>query len=601
MSNKFNQFGASGFLDPTDGSLDIWGKTIKGSNLGFNQAVITDGFGILQTTPLGGGVAGNDTELQFNDGGVFGADALLTFQNITKLFTVNGVSIDINGQFNKGGNLWLHDTGTDNFAGGNNALGSLTTGSGSTAFGDRALDAVVTANRNSAFGRESGFLTTGNDHAFFGYGSGRNITTTNNTIMIQNDGVVGDANICRIGNATHTGGTFITNKFFAGTTQSIAVGEDAGGNDAVGNSMFGNRAGINITTGAINSGFGNSALANLTIGGNNQAYGSNALNNLVSGNFNMAFGFDAGTSLTTNDSDNILISNAGVAGDNTTIRIGTTGTHTDAFIAGIHGVTPGGVTQTVVIDANGELGSTATVGGAALPTGYITGMINEWQNANEVDILAGSCRDIDDTMDLIFVGTLNVDIGVVGATGLQTGSTEAASTWYSINIIGDTSAVNNTTALMIPEGVAFSQTGYDAIRRVGWVYNNSASALRPWSPQVGNSRTRTYYWDADRELVLFAGGATVRTGVDLSDWVPPTSREVVLYVSHDAGGTGDNVELFPSDAVNTDAPFRVQSSGGDFGSNMLKMPCGPTQVVDYANSGAGDDTYIAPAGYVDQI
>jgi hypothetical protein len=50
----------------------------------------------------------------------------------------------------------------------------------------------------------------------------------------------------------------------------------------------------------------------------------------------------------------VAIANAGVAGESGTIRIGDAD-QTAAYIAGIHGTTPAGTTEPVVIDASGQL------------------------------------------------------------------------------------------------------------------------------------------------------------------------------------------------------------------------------------------------------
>jgi len=69
-------------------------------------------------------------------------------------------------------------------------------------------------------------------------------------------------------------------------------------------------------------------------------------------------GFKAGRNLTTGN-NNIDIGNMGVAGESNTIRIGTTGTQTATFIAGISGATvPTGIA--VVVDADGHLGTTTS-------------------------------------------------------------------------------------------------------------------------------------------------------------------------------------------------------------------------------------------------
>jgi hypothetical protein len=46
-----------------------------------------------------------------------------------------------------------------------------------------------------------------------------------------------------------------------------------------------------------------------------------------------------------------------VAGESGIIRIGTVGTQTAAFVAGVHGVTTGGTAIPVMVDADGQLGT----------------------------------------------------------------------------------------------------------------------------------------------------------------------------------------------------------------------------------------------------
>jgi hypothetical protein len=77
------------------------------------------------------------------------------------------------------------------------------------------------------------------------------------------------------------------------------------------------------------------------------------LNN--TGSNNIGLGSNAGINLTTGR-NNIDIGNAGVAGESGRIRIGTAGTQTASFIAGISGVAvPGGVG--VIVGNNGRLGT----------------------------------------------------------------------------------------------------------------------------------------------------------------------------------------------------------------------------------------------------
>ena len=129
-----------------------------------------------------------------------------------------------------------------------------------------------------------------------------------------------------------------------------ALEDNTIGND---NSAFGNQAlGFN-TTGDGNSAFGFGSLGYNTAGLRNSAVGYFSLLDNTTGNDNIAIGFWAGRNQTTG-SDNIYLDNSGVAAESGQIKIGTVGTHTDAFIAGIDSNVVAG--SAVLVTASGELG-----------------------------------------------------------------------------------------------------------------------------------------------------------------------------------------------------------------------------------------------------
>jgi hypothetical protein len=110
------------------------------------------------------------------------------------------------------------------------------------------------------------------------------------------------------------------------------------------------------TTGNDNTATGSGALINNSTGQANTAVGDAALATNTTGSYNIALGSEAGLNLATG-SNNIYIGNFGGGGnESATIRIGTTGTHTQTSIAGIYGATvPRGVG--VIIGTNGKLGT----------------------------------------------------------------------------------------------------------------------------------------------------------------------------------------------------------------------------------------------------
>ena len=109
------------------------------------------------------------------------------------------------------------------------------------------------------------------------------------------------------------------------------------------------------TTGFYNMGNGSNALFRNTTGNYNVAEGLNALYSNTTGSSNIAIGISAGGDLTTGN-NNIDIGNRGVAGETGRIRLGTKGTQTNTFIAGISGVTVAGGVG-VIVDTNGHLGT----------------------------------------------------------------------------------------------------------------------------------------------------------------------------------------------------------------------------------------------------
>jgi hypothetical protein len=238
-----------------------------------------------------------------------------------------------------------------NTAEGDGALFNLTTGTANTAIGNSALTNNTRGNLNTAIGFQALFdNTTGSANTATGVNAlVSNSTGSNNT-------------------ATGDGALSINTTGMENTaTGANALAINSTGND---NTATGFDALVNNTMGGSNTATGLQALDKNTTGGNNTATGENALffnstgfNNTAegfqallhnTGSSNIAVGSNAGINLTTG-SNNIDVGNAGVAGESATIRIGTQGTQTKAFIAGIHGVPVTGVA--VKVTAGGQLGT----------------------------------------------------------------------------------------------------------------------------------------------------------------------------------------------------------------------------------------------------
>src|SRR6185295_16374991 len=85
-----------------------------------------------------------------------------------------------------------------------------------------------------------------------------------------------------------------------------------------------------------------------------------ALDSNTSGSSNVAIGLEAGN-VPTNPSNSIFIGNLGLAADTTTIKIGTQGTQTSAFMAGIRGITTAANDAVaVLVSSTGQLGTASS-------------------------------------------------------------------------------------------------------------------------------------------------------------------------------------------------------------------------------------------------
>jgi hypothetical protein len=193
-------------------------------------------------------------------------------------------------------------TGFSNTGYGINALGALTNASFNTAFGINTLGADTTGSSNTAVGDSAlATLTSGGDNT--GVGRGALHATTS--------------------------GVF-----------NVALGSSA---------LAGN------TIGGFDTAVGESALFANTTGGNNTAVGVFALVNLTTGTNNVALGDSAGSNITSGN-HNVDIEASPGANESATLRIGTPGTQTATFIAGIDGATSAGGTA-VLVNSSGALGT----------------------------------------------------------------------------------------------------------------------------------------------------------------------------------------------------------------------------------------------------
>ena len=319
--------GQSALLSNTSGSFNVAvGAGALGNNtVGSSNTALGSSTMILNTT------AGKNTALgtgalfiqSFSNGGV-GWDSMNTAVGYNAL-TNNQPSTNTNG--------------VNNTAVGALALSSNTTGFDNTAVGQGALPANTTGIFNTAVGMQTLMHnTTGQLNTALGINA-----LNGNTTGLQNIAI---GNMALFASQTASFNQAMGN----GTLQSTTTGQH--------NIAIGGNALFNTTTANSNLAIGEAALFQNVSGSDNTAIGHGALNS-VTGSNNIALGEVAAANVTSG-SFNIEIGNPGLAGDSSVIRIGTSGTQSTAFMAGVRGVTTAGGAIAVLVDTSGQLGTVSS-------------------------------------------------------------------------------------------------------------------------------------------------------------------------------------------------------------------------------------------------
>jgi hypothetical protein len=274
--------------------------------------------------------------------------------------------------------LYHVTTGTQNTATGYQTLFSNTGGSKSTAYGSQSLYNNTTGSYNTATGFRTLYANTeGSQNTGIGY-EALALNTTGHDNRAN-----GDAALYRNTNGSfitangasalyyNTSGNFNTavgtQALFANTTDSnnTAIGSFAlGGLYSGDNNTATGVSALNIQVGSNNTADGSYALGGggrySGVGDANTAIGAGALGQVGQGlsstSGNTALGSGAGGNLASGD-NNIYIGNPGVDTESGTVRIGTAGTQTQTFIAGIFNVNESGTILPVYINSDGQLGT----------------------------------------------------------------------------------------------------------------------------------------------------------------------------------------------------------------------------------------------------
>jgi hypothetical protein len=251
----------------------------------------------------------------------------------------------------------------------------------------------------------------------------------------------------------------------------------------------------------------------------------------------------------------------------------------------------------------------------------------------QVDVLAGECRDIANTYDMLHTGTVTCDLTVIGLNGRDVdGGGVQANEWYSLWLIArtDTGATGTLFSTATTEAGLTYPANYDVARRIGWVRTDGTADIIPFYQIRRQGLTRWWYYDQDvdgdgplpGDTRIVNGGtqtawSAAGSGGGGANYIPPTqiaapdsSGSVMAAFEMEVIRTGSSsnyaTDLRPA-GTSFDNTWELQAGlaagndGNGFG-NMHIVPINATRTYEYQlNSGSGGNTTISVIGWADAV
>lgn len=233
----------------------------------------------------------------------------------------------------------------------------------------------------------------------------------------------------------------------------------------------------------------------------------------------------------------------------------------------------------------------------SLPFLYANSVQVAWASNTTLSISSGQCRDSTDSIDMpvgsapvsggyYFTAPVTLNAAINGVNGLDKGSL-AASTWYSIYIIGSSSYT-------VPVGTILSLTtnsypllprGYDTIRLIGYALTNSSSQFRLFY-QSGSGNTRYFQWAAN-VIVLDTSTTSGFTTVSLASSMPAVNLPAYVFANYRTSSNGTNcgLRVTGSGIIGlSNLPVQFAVTGTVIGPTIT-LSSAPAKIMAQVNSG----------------
>lgn len=230
---------------------------------------------------------------------------------------------------------------------------------------------------------------------------------------------------------------------------------------------------------------------------------------------------------------------------------------------------------------------------------YINDLTLAWASNTTLSVSSGQCRDSQNVYDIVISSAITINSAVNGANGLDTGSL-AASTWYAVHAIGDSTNYNDgATILSLSATAPYLPAGYDVQRRIGWVRTDGSSHFLVFY-QDGKGDRRDYFWDAVI-TVLNASGSDTYDDVDCSGAMPSTSKIAKINWTFNPATQTNVFTVRPTGSSSTTGPTGQAAVISVNSKGFAEFVTNSSQSLDYITTHANDDLTLGVMGFVDAV
>lgn len=230
---------------------------------------------------------------------------------------------------------------------------------------------------------------------------------------------------------------------------------------------------------------------------------------------------------------------------------------------------------------------------------YVDNLPVSFASATTVGVGAGAARDSLNNMDIILDSPLIISAAVKGANGLDVG-TLAASSWYAVHVIGDSTKNNRAAALLSLSATAPTlPSTHDSFRRIGWMRTDS-SAHFIYIDIFGTGKERVYAYDEFLAAPATSGSTSFAT-VDLSSIVAPSVNLITLFYVFTGATAGNTLVFRKTGSAGTNLFYATCQVTSRALSDQKELVCDNSQRIDYTTTSASDTVALNIGRFVDYI